>query len=193
MDAIRRDPNGRRETEKLLEYLVDQGSKNDALANILASANDVIQVLRDDDNLLPLFKVLAVAADGSKYDSKGRLTEKSLVDAQMALLARLSGKYFDKDGKEICSREVDPNQVLVAALGKLVTPIKDGDFRGQSPLEVIIDVIADVNRVDPTEAYEGTLKQEDYGNIGSNVVEFLTDKERGLEQFYEVVRQGTKF
>jgi hypothetical protein len=193
MDAIRRDPEARRETEKLLEYLLDAASKNDALASLLASANDVIQVLGDDENLVPLFKVLAAAVDGSKYDDKGKLVEKSLVDAQMALLARLSGKYYDTDGTEICAKEVDPNQVLAIVLGKLVTPIKDGDFRGQTPLEVIIDVIADVNRLDPAEEYEGTLKQQDYASIGEHVVDFLMNKERGLEQFYEVIRNGTKF
>jgi len=129
----------------------------------------------------------------SKYDDKGKLTEKSLVDAQMALLARVSGKYFDKDGTEICKNEVDPNQVLATVLGKLVTPIKDGDFKGQSPLEMIIDVIADVNRIDPSEEYDGTLQQKDYASVSKNVVEFLVDPQRGLEQFYEVIRQGTKF
>src|SRR5262249_2186926 len=145
MDAIQKDPDGRRETEKLIGYLVDTASKNDALPSVLASANDLVQLLRDDDNLLPLFKVLAQAGDGSKYDDKGKLTQKSLVDAQMALLARVSGKYLDKDNKEICQNEVDPNQVLTRVLAKVVTPIKDGDFKGQTPLEVIIDVIADVN------------------------------------------------
>ena len=176
-----------------MEYLFDSASKNDALASMLASASDMLQVLRDDENLLPLYEVLAAAVDGSKYDDKGKLTEKSLVDAQMALLARVSGKYFDKDGTEICKNEVDPNQVLATVLGKLVTPIKDGDFKGQSPLEMIIDVIADVNRIDPSEEYDGTLQQKDYASVSKNVVEFLVDPQRGLEQFYEVIRQGTKF
>ncbi len=193
MDAIRSDPEGRRETERLLTYLLDQSSKNDALASLLASANDMLQLLRDDENLIPLFHVIAEAMDASKKDANGRVTEASLVDAQMALLAKVSGKYIDKDGKEICGKEIDPNQVLAVALGHLVTPIKDGDFKGQTPLEVIIDVIADVNRVDPTQPYEGTLDKKDYANVSDNIVDFLTNKERGLEQFYEVIRQGTKF
>jgi hypothetical protein len=192
VDAIRKDPDGRRETEILLQYLLDAGSGNDALASLLASASDAIQLLRDDENLIPLFKVLASAMNATTYDDKGRIVEKSLVDAQMALLARLSGKFIDPNGTEICSREIDPNQVLAAVLAKVVTPIDDGDFKGQSPLEVIIDVIADVNRADPTTPYSGTLGKDDYRAVGENVVDFLTNKERGLEQFYEVIRQGTK-
>jgi hypothetical protein len=73
-----------------------------------------------------------------------------------------------------------------------VSPIKDGDFKGQSPLEVIIDVIADVNRADPTQPYEGTLAKDDYAVVADNVFDFLMNKERGLEQFYEVIRNGTR-
>jgi len=192
MEAIRADAEGRRQMGLLMQYLLDAASKNDALASMLASTNDMVQILRDDENIVPFFRVLAAAVDASEKDAKGRVTKKSLLDAQMALLARVSGKYFDKDGKEICSREIDPNQVLAVALGNLVTPIKDGDFKGQAPLEVIIDVIADVNRVDPTQPYEGTLNRSDYSFVSENVVDFLINKERGLEQFYEVIRQGTK-
>ena len=193
MEIVRRDPEARRQTEILLQYLLDGGSNNDALASMLASTSDLVQLLRDEENLVPLFHVMAAAVDASVKDPQGNVVQKSLIDAQMALLARLSGRYYDAAGKEICKREIDPNQVLTIALGKLVTPIKDGDFKGQSPLEVIIDVVADVNRVDPTQPYAGTLSKDDYGSVSNNVVDFLINKERGLEQFYEVIRQGTKF
>ncbi|MBX3190234.1 MAG: hypothetical protein KF819_24760 [Labilithrix sp.] len=192
VEAIRADAEGRKELGLLLTYLLDAASKNDALASTLASANDMIQLLKDDENLVPIYHLMSGAME-AKRDESGKTVEKSLVDAQMALLARISGKYFDKDGKEICRREIDPNQVLAVALGNLVTPINDGSFKGQSPLEVIMDVIADVNRIDPTQPYEGTLDPKDYNSVSENVVDFLLSKERGLEQFYEVIRQGTKF
>jgi hypothetical protein len=193
MDAVRKDPEGRQQMAKLVQYLTDAGSPNDALPSLLASMNDVVQMLRDEDNLVPFYKVMAAAMDASTKDAQGRITKKSLVDAQMALLARVSGRAFDREGHELCSREVDPNQVLSKVLANAVTPIQDGDFNGQTPLEVILDVIADVNRLDPTKPYEGTLAREDYGNVSEQVLDFLINKERGLEQFYEVVRQGTSF
>lgn len=192
MDAIRGDQNGRVQMEKMMEYLLDPSSGNNSLASVLASSNDILQILRDDTNIVPLMTVAASAADASKYDNSGHLTQKSMVDAQMALLARMNGQYLDKSGKEICKNEVDANQVLTAVLAKLVTPISDNGFNGQTPLEVIIDVIADVNRVDPTAKYDGTLRQPDYANMSTNVVSFLTDPQNGLEQFYEVVRNGLK-
>jgi hypothetical protein len=193
MDKVRADEEGKKQMQLLMVYLLDQASQNDALASMLASTNDMVQLLGDDENLVPLFHVVAAAMDASERDKNGRITKSSLVDAQMSLLSRLSGKYYDDKGTEICAKEIDPNQVLAKALGHLVTPIKDGDFKGQTPLEVIIDVVADVNRVDPTQPYEGTLAKEDYASVSDNVVDFLTNKERGLEQFYEVIRQGTKF
>jgi hypothetical protein len=193
MEALRADKDGRAQMEVLLQYLLDAASKNEALASLLASSNDLVQVMRDEDNLVPLFHVLASAMDASVKDDKGHVTQKSMVDAQMALLARVSGKYFNKDGTEICRREIDPNQVLAVALANLVTPVTSADFKGQTPLEVIIDVIADVNRVDPTQPYEGTLDRSDYSFVSENVVDFLSNRERGLEQFYEVIRQGARF
>ena len=192
MESLRADKDGRVQMELLMQYLLDSASKNDALASMLASSNDLVQLLRDDQNIVPLFHVLASAMDASKTDDRGHVTQKSLVDAQMALLAKVSGRYFDKDSNEICKREIDPNQVLAIALGNLVTPINNADFKGQTPLEVVIDVIADVNRVDPTQKYEGTLNRSDYASVSANVVDFLVNKERGLEQFYEVIRQGTQ-
>jgi hypothetical protein len=200
MNTLRANKDGRHEMEVLMQYLLDAASKNDALASMLASSNDIVQLLHDDDNLVPLFHVLASAMDPTVKGADGKV-QKSLVDANMALLARVSGRYFDKDSKEICGREIDPNQVLAVALGNLVTPIttaasadsKAGTFsNGQTPLEVIIDVIADVNRADPTQAYEGTLVRGDYSTVSDNVYDFLMNRERGLEQFYEVIRQGTK-
>jgi len=190
MDAIRKDDAARAQLQMLLAYLVDAASSNDALAGLLASAADLVQVLRDDANLIPIFHVLSEAAGASLVDANGHVVRKSLTDAQLALLARISGKAFDKNQVEICSTELDPNQILSVALQKLVTPMPgEGGKPTQTPLEVIMDVIADVNRNAPGAGDK--LQAGDYGNIADNVSDFLLNKERGMEQFYEIVRQGT--
>jgi hypothetical protein len=191
-DSVRRDPEGRKQIELLLQYLLDSASPNAAQTGVLAFADDIVQLLRDEQNLVPLAHLAASAFGASLKDSAGHIVQKSFVDAQMALLSRVSGRYYNAGGTEICAREVDPNQVLAVALQNLVTPINDGDFKGQSPIQVILDVAADVNRVDPTQPYGGTLAQSDYANVSDNVVDFLTNKEHGLEQFYAVIREGTK-
>jgi hypothetical protein len=190
LDAVRRDEAARVELEALLSYLLDAASDNDALASMLAAASDAVQLLQDDENLVPLFRVLAEATRPSSRDAEGRVVEKGLVDAQLALLAKVSGKAFDEAGKQVCSREIDPNQVLAEVLSRLVTPMAaPGPVVGKTPLEVVVDAIADINRVDPDLTTK--LAATDYANIADQVSQFLLDKESGLEQFYEIVRRGT--
>jgi hypothetical protein len=190
MDAVRKDNDARTQLEAMLAYLLDAASQNDALAAMLASAADVIQVMRDDTNLVPLYHVLAEAAAASKTDGKGRVTEKSAIDAGTALLAKISGRAYRKDGAELCNKELDPNQILTVALSQLVTPMPgDGSTPGPTPLQVLMDIVADVNRVAPQQTDK--LNAADYGSIADNLIDFLLNKERGLEQFYEIVRQGS--
>ena len=112
------------------------------------------------------------------------------MDAQLELLARIAGKAYDANKNEICANELDPNQILPIALAKLVTPQVGTDGKPtETPLEVILDTIADVNRATPASADK--LQGADYANIADNVSDFLLNKERGLEQFYEIVRLGT--
>jgi hypothetical protein len=191
-DAIRKDPEARRELESLMDYLLNQASRNDALPAMVASMNDMVQILDDDTNIVPFYKVMAAAAAPSKRDESGKVVDIGLVDAQTALLAKISGKAFDKEGRQICSRELDPNQILSIMLQNLVTPMPGPQKGkpGQTPLEVIVDVVADVNKSSPDKVQE-KLTQEDYRVISDNVQDFLLNKERGMEQFYEVIRQGT--
>ena len=185
-DAIRRDPGARAELEALLQYLVDAASQNDALPTVLASTADMMQVMRDDANLVPLYHVIGQALGASQWDGHEVPT---LVDAQTTLLSKISGKAFDKD-TEVCGRELDPNQILSQMLSRLVTPMKDPQGRlTRTPVEVIINAIADLNRIDPQRT--DRLDVADYGSVTSSVSDFLLSKDRGLEQFYEIIRQGT--
>lgn len=187
-EATRLDVPSRTETEKLLSYLLDAASNNDALAELLSSVEDVIQVMRDDTNLVPLYHVLAAAAVPSQTDGQGHL-KRGVLDANTAFLARVSGRAFDSGGTEICARELDPSGVLNVALAHLVTPMMgQGGKPSETPLEVILDAISDVNRASPGSPEK--LKGTDYANAAHEISEFLIDEQRGLEQFYEIVRQG---
>jgi hypothetical protein len=188
-EAIRQDDPGRIETEKLLAYLLDAASSNDALAEMLASTDDLLQVMRDDTNLVPLYHVMAAAAVASTTDAQGN-TQRGVLDATTALLGRVAGRAVDGSGKEICARELDPDAVLNVGLAHLVTPmVGPGGQPSDTPLEVILDAIADVNRAAPGTPTK--LAGGDYANIANELGEFLLDDQRGLEQFYEIVRQGT--
>ena len=185
LEAFRTDPTARAQMGTMLQYLLDSASENEALPSLLATANDLIQVMKDDTNLVPLYQALAPALVPSTLDSEGQFVQKNAIDASLALLGRISGRAYDTSGHEICSAELDPNQILAFALQNLVTPVASG----QAPLQTIMDAIGDVNRGDPSQTT--ALGATDYANIADNVSSFLIDPASGLEQFYAVVRNGT--
>ena len=55
-----------------------------------------------------------------------------------------------------------------------------------APIEVFIDVVAEIHRADPT--VPDPFAPPDYGSVAKNVHEFLSDKTRGLEQLYTIVK-----
>ena len=60
---------------------------------------------------------------------------------------------------------------------------------GLAPLITIMNAIGDVNRADPSQT--NALGAIDYANIADNVSSFMLDPQRGLEQFYAIVKNGT--
>jgi hypothetical protein len=198
LDAIRRDPAARGAQEDLLAYMADPDGQDavgqkEALEELLTTGHDIMQLLSDDTNLVPVYRVFAAAFAAPPDHPDGR----NVVDSSTALLSRLAGHALDENGHEICSREVDPNGVIDIALAHLVTPIPmsggDGgsDQQVETPLEIIADTIADVNRASPSDTTH-PLVSKDYGNISNEVNGFLTDPQRGLEQFYAIVRNATE-
>jgi hypothetical protein len=198
LDALRRDPNGRKAQEDLLAYLVDPNAKDsvgnvEALTELLSSMHDVLQVLNDAQNLLtPVYRVLASAFAPRPGDG-GHPGGRTMVDATTALLTRLAARAYDGSGHEICANELDPNDVISVALGHLVTPncASSAGCTAETPLEVIVDTIADVNRAPDSTSVE-FLRPTDYANVTGELEAFLLDPQRGLEQFYAIVRQGTE-
>jgi hypothetical protein len=194
-DAIRSDENGRTQLEALLTYLLDAASSNDALPALLSSSDDLIQVLRDDTNLVPFYHSAAEAARTSVKDATGKVVQKGATQASMDLLSRLTGRAYAQPAGgtpyEDCAQEIDPNQVLTVALQNLVTPMTTpGPLLGETPLQVIVDSIADVNRATPLSTSK--LAAGDYMTIAENVSDFMSSPTSGLEQFYAVIRQGTE-
>ena len=189
LDAVRSNDNARTALEALLQYLVTAASQNDALPSVLATSNDLIQVLGDDQNLVPLYHALAPALAATTRDGGGHILQASLPDAELTLLSHIAGRFMS-GSTEMCADEADPNNILSQVMLRLVTPMTDSTGRAtQTPLDVIIDVIADVNRIDPSQTSK--LQPGDYGAIASQVQDFLMNQQFGLEQLYEVVRKGT--
>ncbi len=191
VDALRKDEGARNSIQALAAYLLDQTSNNDALAAMYSSFSDVMQLVRDSENLVPLVRWFAGSFKPSLVASDGRVIQKGSVESMLALLNKVAGKAYDGAGDEICSQEFDPNQIIVFVLERLVTPMQDENgIVTQTPLELLLDAIKDINRVNPSPS-PTKLSGADYANIASEVSDFLLNKESGLEQLYEIIRQGS--
>lgn len=165
-EKLRKDEPSRRGVERLLTYILKASSDGDALQSTLASLSDIVQLLGDDGNFSPIFNAAATAASpGADRDGPGA------ADTTLEVLKALTGDEHDR------------YHLLDTVLPALVTPMDGG--KGASPIEIFMDTVADVNRIDA--AAESPLDTEDYRAIFGTVSDFMTSETRGLEQFYTIM------
>lgn len=195
LDVIRADPTARGQLEQLIQYLLDPKSPSDARTATMTASVDVLQILNDDTNLAPFYHAAADVMGAQALDDHGNVAKRGLADAGIEVLARVFAAARDAQGKESCSQEIDPNGAIAITLGHMVTPMANGQ---PTPIEVLTDVAADVNRAQPDQGQsQGAgmpatkLDGGDYANIANEVSEFCLDPAKGLEQVYEVVREAT--
>jgi hypothetical protein len=186
LDAIRTDDDARAQLEQLLRYLLDPASPDDARAATMAASVDVLQILNDDANLSPFYHAAADALGAQVLDDHGNVARRGLADAGIQVLARVFAAARDAQGNESCAREIDPNGGIALTLRAMVTPMGQG---APAPIEVMVDVAADVNRAHPDQTTK--LDGADYANVANEISQFCLDPATGLEQVYEVVREAT--
>jgi hypothetical protein len=171
-EQLRKDDRARRELERFLTYLLESAGTGESLQGTLASMVDVLQVLADDAKVVPILRAASVAAK-LVGDPEGA----GAADTSIRVLQALTSDEFDR------------YHVLSPVLANLVTPMQGEDGApGLSPLEVYIDVIAEVNRLDPSRA-DAPLAEDDYAAVLGVVRDFLVSDTRGLEQIYAIVEK----
>jgi hypothetical protein len=87
--------------------------------------------------------------------------------------------------KALTSDTYDRYHVINQVLPNLVTPIDNG--MNLSPIEIFMDVIADVNRIDSSNS--GALAPDDYEAITGTMKSFMTDDTRGMQQLYTIIQK----
>ncbi|MEM9195940.1 MAG: hypothetical protein AAGF12_42630, partial [Myxococcota bacterium] len=178
LDAVSQDEEARRVLVNLLGYLVDVASENDAFQSTLYGLADALMVVEDDDNLIPLLQGFAPAiapnidaalGDGIRPDLDGGAT--------LDLLDLLRDIEAVDDGQTL--ERILENSVSVSSAADV------GEAQA-TPLEVVIDVLAEVNRVTPNEG--GSLRDPDYRAVFGQTVDFVRDEDHGLERLHEVLQ-----
>ena len=82
---IRRDDAARSALESLLQYIANAASQNDALASLLATTDDLLQVMNDDKNLVPIYHAMAPALSPTQRDATGHILSASVLDSRATL------------------------------------------------------------------------------------------------------------
>lgn len=165
--ALRDDPAARVAVGRLLTHMTSDVAPNARTASpqatTLSAIAETLQVMRADADVDPLLRSLAPA-----------MTPRTgLVPQSLRFLDR--ARALDRDG------------ALISVLGHAVERPTAGDPLTPEPLTVIADAIADTNRERPGE--HGPMSAQDVFYMFREVISFLTDNSRGLEQFYAIVQR----
>lgn len=188
-DAVRKDARATEELQKLFIYLVDPQSGNDARQATLGSLVDILQWLDDDKNITPLMRLASEAIAPSHVDGALEASEEGVVNAGINALTRMLAHSYDSGGRRNIAAERDPTGALPAVIRNLVTPMPKGLNRGDTPIDVLMSAMGDVNRKIPGDT--ASYAAFDFANIADELGQFLLDPAHGLEQMYEVIRQAT--
>ena len=170
-DKINGHEEARRQLERFLTYALLSFSGQDALQGMLASLGDLMQLLRADGDFAPIFNAVANAANPI-YDADGP----GATDRTVQLLKAVNDERYDR------------YHVMDHVLPALVTPIDNG--QGLTPLEIVLDGIADINRIDTSAPTP--LDEQDYRFVMKAVREFFTSDTRGFPQLYYIVKNRPK-
>ncbi len=147
-----------------------------ALDQSIAAIVDALGALGDLRDVRALYPILARSLDD--------------LDPQLSLLSRLNARAYDAAGNEICAKELDPEEAIRNTLSRLSLPVSPPGRPTRSALQIFLEALSDVNRVDP--AKDTPLDPDDYANVFKNVHELLTDPTSGLEQLYASVKNATE-
>lgn len=172
------------EVAKLLTYLVDEDENPEAFTGAVVALADTLTFLNKDPDLTPAirFAALGLAQNAIDVVESGE-GEPDITEGTAYRFLEVTREIAKVD-------EGDELSTIAKLLRNMVLPIASSEqpeLDGKSPLEVFIDVVAEVNREDPTEDSTVTLSAEDDKLVFEELSQFLTSEEIGLERLYKVI------
>jgi hypothetical protein len=167
------DPMARQAAGDMLSWLLDDSGTNadNPFGLTLSAAGDLVQMLRVDQDIVPILRAAAPAFQRRMNSVEGTEIPDGLLPASLRMLDR--------------SRDYDTDHVLDRVLINLVTR-PNAMSPGDEPISVLGDAIAENVRVTPNEGKP--LSRDDVRRMFEQVDSFFSDRSRGLEQFYYIVQ-----
>ncbi len=178
MADIQRSPGLTGELNAFLEHMFDASAdpKVDGFRSMILVLVDLLPMMRDGQNLSPIMRAAsrAFVPNAPEVVTAGVLmpTLASPLDKVMTFMH--------------LAAQQDDTGTLAKVLGRSVSlDAKHAD--GQIlPLETLIDVLAEVNRVTP--AAGGSMDRNDLKVMLTQVSDFLSSKTDGMERMYQIIQ-----
>jgi hypothetical protein len=196
-DVVLADNNLRGEIGRMVAYMFRQDSALGGTQSSSAASSTPFSGSKKgpgalDQSIAAFVDALGSLGDLSDVRATYPFIAKSFdnIDPQLSLLSRLNARAYDAAGNEICAKELDPEEAIRNMLARLALPVTVPGKPAQPALQIFMDALGDVNRVDASN--QGPLAPDDYTNVFKNVHDLLTDPQSGLEQLYASVKNATK-
>jgi hypothetical protein len=176
LDRVQDDPDAPGALSRFVTYLTSEPSENDAFGATLVGAADLVQLLDETENIVPLTHALAHALAPDVHHVVGGHDPELDIDNSVA-----------GDGLALVRRvqSRDSRHVLRVILNNLVAFPENDD--ALTPLEEILDVMGELNRV--TVGSSDTFTAGDYEILLGSIRDFIRDERRGLRRLFNVVQE----
>lgn len=176
------DPEVGDRVAHLTEYLVGDPQAEPFQGAVLALA-DTLQLMAKDPTLTPAIRFGALAITPKAIEAVETDGEPDLGDLKEGATWRLL-----EVTRKIAEFPIQSGELSTIAklLNNAVVPMEGEGLAGKSPLEVLIDVVADVNRSE-LDKERLPLAADEHRAVYDQMVDFLGSKKNGLERLYEVI------
>ena len=161
-------------------FVLALASDNDAFLATLYAGADLLQVFGDDADIVPIAHALSVALAPNARE---------LVSGTPGQPNIANGMAYDALGLVRELQGIDDRHILHRLLANLVALPADGSE--ETPLEVILDVMSQINRSHPGDT--GDYTRGDYRSALGQATGFMRDDRRGLERLYQVLQHRVCF
>jgi hypothetical protein len=177
MDKVWESKEASDELAALMAHLLDEQANPGLFQDLIVAVADSLTLLDKDPNLTPAIRFVSLGLSEQALDAVNRGGDTPDVGEGAAY-------RFLEVTRAIA--QADKLGTLAKVLANASLPM-EGDLSGKSPLEVLIDLVADMNRLDPKQAATVTLSPDDNQRVFEQLNEFMTDSEIGLERLYQVI------
>jgi hypothetical protein len=181
LEAVYTSPEASSQLARAVANITDPDANPRDFLGMTVAIADTGEFLATDPNLTPVVQFGALVAAPNAFRA---------IDSQEPPDATKGAAYAAIDmSRAVLAANAPvaggPKSALARLLQNMVSPSLTNT---ESPVESMIDLVADVNRTNPLAPSSEPLTADDYRAVFSQLQKFLTDGDRGLERLYKVIQ-----